>query len=100
MSIRETTTNEQKKLLRKIRTVSPAVKAAVYGGNIGGPGPTIQFNSDVRLYSLWEALLYVEGYESDGHYSEGTASRAVNAGLQPDEDEQEAEYLEIEKNLR
>lgn len=72
---------EQKKILRKIKVVSSGVKAIVYGGNLAGLAATIQFNSDVRLYGMYEALLYVEGYEEQGMYQKGTADKALTEAL-------------------
>lgn len=88
MSIRVTTSEETKKRLRKIKTLPLAVKAIVYGGNLRGPAMAVQFNSDVRVYNLWEAILYVEGYEESGDYKPGTASLAINAALVLDDAEE------------
>lgn len=41
-----------------------------------GVGLAIQFSTDCRTYNVWEALLYVEGYERNGHYAPGTAVKA------------------------
>lgn len=57
MSIRNTTPEETKKVLRKVKTVPTRVKAVVYKGCKNGPQATVQFNSD--------RLLFVEGYEND-----------------------------------
>lgn len=65
--------------LRKMKKLPLKVKAVVYGGNIGGAGMTMQFNRDIQVYGLWEALLYVEGYEKDGMYRKGTAVKAWEA---------------------
>lgn len=85
MELRKLATEEQKNKLRKMKTLPLAVKAAVYGGNIGGPGATMQFNSDIRIYNLWEALLYVEGYETGAaggpYYKPGTALSGFKAAL-------------------
>lgn len=77
---------KQKQKLRKLKTVTSAVKAVVYGGNLAGPAMASQFNSDVRLYGMYEALLYVHNYEKENHYKPGTASEAINAALTVDED--------------
>lgn len=79
MSIRTTTPEPVKALLRKKRDVPGSVKAIIYQGNRSGPAVTMQFHQDVATYGLWEALLYVEGYEGHGEYAPGTASLALNA---------------------
>lgn len=38
-------------------------------------GPYIQFDKDVKLYGLYEALLYAEQYENQGYFVEGTVSK-------------------------
>lgn len=77
MSIRKTAEPAVVAELRRIKTLPLSVKAIVYGGNLGGPDAAVQFNRDLRLYGLWEALLYVEGYEEDGVYTKGTAQSAL-----------------------
>lgn len=62
--------------LRKLRTVPGKVKAAIYSG-CSDPGAAVQFNSDVTVYGMYEALLYVEGYEKDGFFAPGTAEKAL-----------------------
>jgi hypothetical protein len=63
---------------RKVKTVPAQVKAAVYGGANPAhcPSITVQFQSDVNVYGLYEALLFVEGYEADGCFAKGTAVAA------------------------
>lgn len=80
---------EQKKALRKIKHVSTAVKAVIYGGNIGGPLYASQFHYDVKTYNMYEALCYVSSYESQGKYAPDTASKAVNAALAPEDKSEE-----------
>lgn len=76
--IRKSTTPEQKDKLRKIKTLPSKIKAVVYKGSINGHnGSLAQLHSDIQLYNLWEALLYIEGYESDGYYQVGTAKLAI-----------------------
>ena len=77
MSIRETTPDVIKAKMRTIKTLPAIVKQEVYGG-CGDPGATMQFNSDIQVYNLWEALLYVEGYEPQ-YYVPGTAKKAIDA---------------------
>ncbi len=77
MSIRQTTPESIKNVLRKMKTVPIGIKAKIYGG-CKDPGATIQFNSDVAVYSIWEAILYVESYESQGFYAPGTAKAAID----------------------
>ena len=81
MKLREQVSQEERKRLRKIRVPSPEVKAHIYTGNQGGTRMAVQFNEDCRLYGLWEALLYVEQYESQHQYAIGTAHRAYTATL-------------------
>lgn len=69
-------------VMRKVRALPPPVKNAVYKG-CTDPRATIQFNEDLKLYGLWEALLYVEGYEEENNgYSEGTAKAAAEAAVE------------------
>lgn len=75
--IKEIVSEEQRKLLRKIKTPPMDTKNLVYAGCLAGPMMASQFNEDCRIYGLWEALLYVEGYEANGYYKEGTAKGAV-----------------------
>ncbi len=84
--IRNLVNPEEKKFLRKIRKVPEAVKAAIYGGNLGAADMAMQFHDDVRVYGLYEALLYVERYEQQGKYKPGTAVAALNAAKIPNED--------------
>lgn len=65
--------------LRKQKTVTDSVKTILYNGNIGGVGVAIQFDRDLNLYGLWEALMYVEGMEREGYYKKGTAVKALLA---------------------
>lgn len=76
MSLRESTPEAVKSKLRKTKSIPPAVKAAVYAGCLQ-QGAAMQFNRDVMVYNLWEALLYVEGYEDDGYFTHGTAAKAI-----------------------
>jgi hypothetical protein len=78
--LRSLVTDAQRKALRKIKTLPDVVKVIVYGGNIGGPAMTVQFDYDLRTYNLWEALLYVEGYEPS-KYIFGTAAEATKAAI-------------------
>ena len=87
-SIADLVTPAEKRVLRKIRNVSSAVKAVVYGGCLAGPMMASQFNNDVRVYGLYEALLYVERYEEEGKYEKGTAMKGLNAAKIPDEDQE------------
>lgn len=84
MDIRDLITPEEKKILRRIRKpqdLPDSVKAAVYGGNLNGVPAATQFNKDLVLYGLWEALLYVQSYEAKeySYYKPGTAENAVRA---------------------
>lgn len=80
---------EQKLKLRKLKDVSEEVKAIIYSGNKGGVEMATQFFKDVSLYGMYEALLYVKGYESQGLYEPGTAEKAVNAALFPKDSEEQ-----------
>ena len=73
-----TATPDLKSKLRKTKTVPGKVKAIIYAGNSSGPAMSMQFNQDVTTYGLWEALLFVKNYESDGFYTPGTAQRAMD----------------------
>lgn len=76
--IRKLASDELKQILRKTKTLPANIKTIVYQG-CKDPRASIQFNEDIRLYGLWEALLYVENYEQDGSasYVEGTAEKAI-----------------------
>jgi hypothetical protein len=67
---------ETKDKLRKVKTVTGKVKDAVYAECLD-PGASMQFNSDVAVYNLYEALLYVESYEQSGMYKEGATARIL-----------------------
>lgn len=83
--IRKTTPEELKAKLRKERKLSGNVytkaKYIVYGGANGKApmGACSQFNTDVELYGMWEALLYVEKYEEEGYFEAGTAGKVISA---------------------
>jgi hypothetical protein len=64
---------------RKVKALPGAVKAAIYAGASPAHSPaiTVQFNRDVAVYGLYEALLFVEGYEADGFFAAGTALAAA-----------------------
>lgn len=73
--------NDIKNKLRKISksgdtydTVRNMLNAGITPSN-GLSGAYIQFDKDVQIYGLYEALLYAEGYEKQGHYVEGTVSK-------------------------
>lgn len=78
MQIATSTPNHIKVKMRKMKTIPACIKAEVYKG-AKCMEATVQFNSDVSVYNLWEALLYVEGYEKSGHFAEGTAHNAMDA---------------------
>lgn len=64
-------------VLRKQKLPSDGVKAHVRQGALkDGIQLAVQFHNDCRIYSVWEALLYVENYEADGYYVKGTAIKA------------------------
>lgn len=87
MSIQEAATVDQRKALRKIKLVSPVTDEArnvlvsgILGGTVPGlSGAYLQFAKDVRIYGLWEALLYAENYEAEGAYAPGTTLKAFQA---------------------
>ncbi len=63
--------------LRKLKVCPAIIKNIVYTG-CKNPQGTIQFGSDLQVYNVWEALLYVQGYEPTC-FEVGTAQMAVNA---------------------
>lgn len=77
--IRAIVTNHQKQALRKIKTLPDRVKVAIYQGCLS-PIAANQFHYDLRVYGLYEALLYVENGEPT-YYNLGTAEKALNAAL-------------------
>jgi len=76
--LQTTTPNHLKVKMRKMKSIPVGIKAEVYKG-AKCLEATVQFNSDVNTYNLFEALLYVEDYEKSGHYAEGTAMKAMDA---------------------
>jgi hypothetical protein len=77
--IRSIVTNHQKQALRRVKTLTDRVKVAIYQGCLSLIAAN-QFQYDLRVYGLWEALLYVENGEPT-YYSLGTAEKALNAAL-------------------
>lgn len=84
MSIREIATDQQKKILRKHKLISELSDIArnILVQGVLERGMYIQFGSDLRLYNLWEALLYAEGYENRGAYVKGSVLKTFNAVCQ------------------
>lgn len=79
-----TATEETKKQLKKIRGVAGPVQDIARYAIINGclnQGAHIQFGRDLSTYNLWEALLYVDGYEQNGFYKKGTAQTALDSVL-------------------
>jgi hypothetical protein len=76
--LREMATEQEKARLRKSRVLSSKAKVSLYKDADPGrcPGITIQLGEDVRVYGVWEALLFVEEYEETRHYAPGAAMRA------------------------
>jgi len=63
--------------LRNVRMVLHKVSHIVAEGCIKDKQAlAIQFSKDCHIYGIWEALLYVEGYEGQGFYKYGTAEKA------------------------
>lgn len=79
--IRETTPPHIKATMRRVKELPDKIKAVVYHG-AKNPKATMQFNEDIRLYGLWEAILYVQGYEEDDFYVEGTAEKAMAVAVE------------------
>jgi len=77
MSIRITTPKPVIVKLRKLKVVPICVKAEVYKG-CKEMGASVQFNTDVNTFNVWEALVYVEGMEPH-YFAEGTAHNAIDA---------------------
>lgn len=75
---------EHKKQLRKVKsgplydTARNLLNTGIVPGS-GLSGAYIQFDKDVKLYGLYEALLYAEGYETQGHFVESTVSKICEA---------------------
>lgn len=78
MKITISTPNHVKAKMRKVKKVPACIKAELLKGCIN-QGAYIQFNQDVGMYGLWEALLYAESYEDTGHYELGTVHDALDA---------------------
>lgn len=71
--------DEIKDKLRKIKELPLSIKAIAYGGNKGGPAMAVQLNRDVKVYNLYEALLYLEQYEDQTYYTVGTTEKIIDA---------------------
>jgi hypothetical protein len=79
MNITTSTPNHIKVKMRKVKTIPACIKAELLKGCIN-QGAYMQFHQDVRMYGLWEALLYAEGYECpNGDFKEGTVHNAMDA---------------------
>lgn len=83
MNIIISTPNHVKAKMRKMKTIPACIKAGLLKGCIN-QGAYIQFNQDVGLYGLWEAMLYAEGYENQGDYELGTVHDAMDAFFKTD----------------
>lgn len=77
MDIRTSTPNHIKVKMRKTKTLPACIKAELLKG-CKDQMAYVQFHQDLATYGLWEAMLYVEGYEGTG-YAEGTAHNAMDA---------------------
>ena len=77
-----TATNDQKKALRRHKKIHGIddVRHTLVKGCIDREA-YMQFPYDVRVYGLWEALLYAESYETEGKYAPGTAQKALDAAI-------------------
>ena len=78
MDIRTSTPNHIKVKMRKVKTLPACIKAELLKG-CKDQMAYVQFHQDLATYGLWEAMLYVEGYEGDGKYAEGTAHNCMDA---------------------
>ncbi len=76
-SLQSLTDEATKAKLRKLRVMPSKAKASLYQDNLGGAAMAMQLATDCQVYGVWEALLYVEGYEASGHYRQGAAHRAL-----------------------
>lgn len=77
--IRSIATARQISQLRKQKTLPERVKTAIYDG-CKSPLAANQFHYDLRVYGLWEALLYTQNGEPE-YYQLGTAETAFNKAL-------------------
>lgn len=73
-----------KTALRKVRASGPLFDLARNTLNkgitsSGISGAYIQFATDCRIYGLYEALLYAEGYERQKAYAAGTVATVLAA---------------------
>ena len=69
---------EQKKALRKLKTgeVEERIRNLLLSKHTN-EAVIRQFDSDVRLYNLYEAILYTETYEAQGYYLPGTTDKII-----------------------
>jgi hypothetical protein len=73
---------QHKRQLRKIKGVAGQLQDIARNTLVTGcieQGAYIQFGADLATYSLYEALLYAEGYEAQGMYRAGSVQRTVDA---------------------
>jgi len=77
-----TATPEQKKILRKHRTLQEIdeVRYVLINGCLDQTA-YIQWSRDLAIYGLWESLLYIKTYEDQGMYASGTAQKALNKAI-------------------
>lgn len=61
--------------IRKVNTITEKMRTIIKRGASSPDNIVLidQFIRDLRLYNVYEALLYVEGYEEQGLYTRGTA---------------------------
>jgi hypothetical protein len=62
-----------------VKTLPDSVKAILYDGAKNHP-VILQFHSDLNLYGMWEALLYVESYTPE-NYKPETATNCFHQML-------------------
>ena len=77
--IRAIVTNHQKQALRRIKKLTDRVKVVLYNGCLN-PMAANQFHYDLRVYGLWEAIIYIENGEPM-YYKCGTAEQVLAAAL-------------------
>lgn len=81
MSPAEFFTDVEKKHLRKVKGVAGKLQDVARNSLVSGnteQGAYIQFGADLRIYNLYEALLYAHNYEESGAYAAGTVEKTCH----------------------
>lgn len=80
MSIQTLLLPQDKNRLRRIKTATfPDTAKNILCANTISMTHQLQFWKDLDLFGAYDALLYLESYEKDGHFVKGTAKEILQA---------------------